>query len=71
MAQWLRALVARLDGAFSIPSTHMAAHNCLELSQNCRFCGSDTLAYVGKNTNTHKIQKRKKQRKVKIKKKFF
>jgi hypothetical protein len=29
MAQQLRALVALPEGLSSIPSTHMAAHNCL------------------------------------------
>jgi hypothetical protein len=29
MAQWLRALAALPDVKSSIPSSHMAAHNCL------------------------------------------
>ena len=29
MAQWLRALTALSEDPGSIPSTHMAAHNCL------------------------------------------
>jgi hypothetical protein len=30
-AQWLRALAALPEDLGSIPSTHTAAHNCLEL----------------------------------------
>ena len=29
MAQWLRALVVLVKDPGSIPSTHVAAHNCL------------------------------------------
>lgn len=31
MAQWLRALAALLEDSSSIPSTHVTAHNCLQL----------------------------------------
>ncbi|CAO2645611.1 hypothetical protein LEMLEM_LOCUS27546 [Lemmus lemmus] len=31
MAQWLRALTALPKDPGSIPSTHMAAHNCLKI----------------------------------------
>jgi hypothetical protein len=33
MAQWLRALAVLLENLGSIPSTHMAAHNCLSSSR--------------------------------------
>ena len=31
MTQWLRALTALTEELGSIPSTYMAAHNCLEI----------------------------------------
>jgi hypothetical protein len=31
MAQWLRALSTLLENQSSIPSTHVAAHSCLQL----------------------------------------
>ena len=51
MAQWLRALTAPPEDPGSIPSTHMAAHNCLWL----QFHGIQHSHTEGKNTNVYKI----------------
>jgi hypothetical protein len=45
MAQWLKALAAFPEALGSIPSTHVAAHNCLLLASRGTRQES--------NTNTH------------------
>ena len=54
MAQWLRVLVALPEDPGSIPSIHMAAHDCLtpvpgDLAFSFRHSGRQ-------NTNAHKIK---------------
>ena len=54
MALWLRALAALVEDLELIPSTHMVAHNCLQLQLwGIRRQHTDTRA--GK-TNAHKIK---------------
>ena len=65
-AQWLRALVALPEDPSSVPSTHMALHNCLQTLQiqgvsqpllsfkaTRHIIGTQT--YMQKNTHTHEI----------------
>ena len=58
MAQQLRELAILLEDSSSIPSTHMAARNCLTRS--------DTLTQTYIHTNAYKMKRKKEKEAIKV-----